>query len=407
VRASAPQAASRVLGAALLACAALAAAPVRADGYEDALAKARSLEQGGDLPAAADVLAAACADYPEDFPLQLETAWAEFRAGRSEAASGHYRAALALSEESQPARLGLAWSLLKLGRCGEAGPLFEGVLARAPGHAGAAEGLAGCKEASAVRLFPSVVATGQRYRGSPSRDWGSAITPSLKALLGDVLLGAAYRFGTVPPPGQLLPGSPQHEFYLEAGVLGAAPDALTGRLAWSLHYALIDDETHFSGVSHHVGLTARYPPWAGAALDLSGSFYGDAKVVRAEPSLRLPLGDSLSLRPSLAAQFAATSAYGQGLLGNAALTLSYDPPGWGLFGGGKYGEEFRPVWFARDLVMNSSDRVSFGAWAGGHLDLGRFTLTLAYEWSRLRNADGATVPSRDVHFLTFGLAAGL
>lgn len=380
---------------------ALAAAGARADRYDDTLAKASALDAAGDLAAAADLLATLVPEYPEDFALILQLAWTEFRAARLEAAEGHYRLALAISDSSLPARLGLAWTAQRLGRCDEARPLFEQVLARSPAEAGALDGLKACPLVPAVVFTPALNLTGLNVQGSPTREWASSAAGSLRALLFDrYLVGATYRYNDFPDPGVVFGGTAQHELYLEAGLVWPLA-------AVSLRYAFIDDLGSSQGTSHHAGLTARYSPWGDGTLEVAASVYPDATILRTEPAWRIPLGSGFSVRPAAALQVSKTRTYGDGVLANGSLTFAWDGARGGVLLGGKYGEEFRPAYLGRDLVLNIPDRLSAGAWLGGRLELGAFSLSLTYEYDRMRNADHEPHPRRSAHVLALDLSTRL
>jgi hypothetical protein len=55
--------------------------------------------------------------------------------------------------------------------------------------------------------------------------------------------------------------------------------------------------------------------------------------------------------------------------------------------------------------MNLSDRMVGGVSAGGRLSFAGVNLTVAYEYDRLRSADGTGTPSKDAFFLSTGLSA--
>lgn len=91
------------------------------------------------------------------------------------------------------------------------------------------------------------------------------------------------------------------------------------------------------------------------------------------------------------------------------LSVSLDGKYGSVWGGGKYGDEFRPVYFDHVLIYNIADRISYGAWAGGSLRLpGAVKLSLTYAWDHLRrmdDIDATKVSSQsDAHYLNLGVS---
>jgi hypothetical protein len=211
-------------------------------------------------------------------------------------------------------------------------------------------------------------------------------------ILDRYTLSAGFRFLDFTGPSSVESSHSQYELYASAGYV---------RRAWglSLHYAFLADQTNFSGNSHHVAGVGRWSPLGDLTVEVAGSVYDDAKIARGEFGWRVPLGAGFSLRPAFAAQYAATTAYGNGSLATGLLALSFDRTWGSLFVGGKYGEEFRPASLSRDVVWNLPERIEWGAWAGARLRVKNIVVGAAYEFDRLRVSDG-TSELRNVHFLS-------
>lgn len=128
---------------------------VDADGYERALAKARRAAADGRYDEAAAALEAAAVDWPQDFGLRLELAWARLRARRFVEAEAAYRAALELNAASYEARWGLADALLAQQRWDAARAAYDAMLALRPhdfeARLGLSRVLAGHRQWDAVR----------------------------------------------------------------------------------------------------------------------------------------------------------------------------------------------------------------------------------------------------------------
>jgi hypothetical protein len=205
------------------------------------------------------------------------------------------------------------------------------------------------------------------------------------------LLGGTYRYVRfAPAAGAMLPAWDQHEGYFDIG-WGVRAGGIAA------HYALVSDGSGALGMSHHVGLTGRWSPYGDIVVDVAGSFYGDMKLVRAEPSWRIPIAFGLSVRPA-----AAIADAGGAVVGTGMATLAFDAERFHLWAGGKYGDEVRPVYFAVPVVYDVPERIPYGAWAGASVDVKRVRLQLAYAMDRLKQASGT---ASDAHTLTLGAGA--
>jgi len=373
--------------------------PARAQdpAYDIAFAEAQRFEEAGNLAAAARTLEAILPQYPDRAFLTLQLAWTHFRAGHYKDAEGYYRRTITLSPGLTDARLGLAWSLVKEGRCTIAHAEIKALLEDFPKLPGAQEAEAACIPLS-NHFYPWLSLTGHYYQDHPTKEWALTVAAGLDVIIrGHFSLGAAFRFSDFTPPGDITHGTAQYEGY---GLLGYG----TTRWGIGAEYAFLADHTGYSGDSHHGGLSARFSPWGEGTLDLAASFYNDATVLRSELGWKLPVGGGLSLRPAAAIQWAKTDSYGTGFLGTGMLTVEWENARGAVFLGGKYGEEFRPAYLSRELVMNIPERIQWGVWAGGRVRAGRSTLTLSYALDRLRSADSTTNEYRTAHYLTLSAA---
>jgi hypothetical protein len=128
------------------------------------------------------------------------------------------------------------------------------------------------------------------------------------------------------------------------------------------------------------------------------------------PGWRIELLDWLSVTPSASIQRVEAGSYALQLDGSSETLISASTTlvasnHWGsLWCGGKYGTTVRPAHLALQVVNNSADRVSYGAWAGGRLELGGgWSLFAAYELAHLETPlDPATSAASDLHLMTVG-----
>ena len=390
----------------LLAAALAVARIARGDAYDATLERSRALEQGAQYAAGADLLAGACAAYPQDYVLTLRLGWLSFLAGRNEAAERAYREAVLLSDgKSAEARSGLGWSLLRLGDKQQAARELRAALDLDPRDATAAEGLALAEipDPPAVELFPAFAVTGHVYPSHPYKSVAGTATVGASVLLvRHLLVGATYRgslFAFEPSPDQPRRGAStftQHEGYVSAGYVAPRAAALG-------QYAFVDDLSGFSGVSHHVGGTLRYSPWGDGVLSGSYSRYSDMDVGRGEVSWRVPLGEHFWVRPAGALQLVPDETLVTGY-----ATLGYDGPRFGAWAGGKLGDEVRPAYLSAPFILNVPERVVYGAWGGARISLGnRWLASLSTEVHVLERTDGLTPSTTPATFVTLAIARAL
>jgi tetratricopeptide (TPR) repeat protein len=362
-----------------------------ADAYEDALARAAELEGRGRLDEAGRALDAVLPFYPQDYALPLQIAWIHYRAGRFAEAERFYRIAAERGSGAFDALLGLGLSLERQGRCDEARPLLQRLAAERP-DAISPEALGRCAPRPSLRVTPSVSLTGQSFPGHPYKSLAGAVTAGLGfAHEGGFFLGATYRYSHFSPPsGATVSAWDQHDGYLSLGYQVPRGGVLA-------HYAVVHDGSGSLGTSHHVGISARWSPFGDIELRASGSFYDDMKVLRVEPSWKIPIAWGISIRPALAVEDAGGSALATGM-----ATLALDRRLFNLYVGGKYGSEIRPVLFSVPVVYDILETISYGAWAGGGVnvtdDVG---IHLSYAMDRLKQMDGT---AQSAHAITAGAA---
>lgn len=362
------------------------------DPYEDALARAAALEVEGRFDEAARFLESGLAYYAQDPTLPIRIAALHRRAGHLDASERFYWMALARSAASVDARLGLAEVLEAEGRCAEALPFYRDLAAELPDLPGPAAGAARCTPAPSVRVTASVALGGTWYQDHPYRFLAGSMTPGLAiSLRSGWTFGATYRYTRfVPPSASGLSASDQHEGYLSAG-WGAPLGGIT------FHYGIVADGSGQLGTSHHAGLTARWSPFGDIEVRASGSFYDDMKILRVEPSWRIPLVRGLSIRPGVGLADA-----GGELLATGMATLALDRPSFSLWAGGKYGDEVRPVYFSVPVVYDVPERIPFGAWAGAAVNASDdVRIHLTYAMDRLKQGDGTATSA---HSLAIGAA---
>lgn len=365
------------------------------DLYDDAMARSVELEQRGDAISAARELEAVAAEYPQDYAIALRIGWLRFNAGHYDAARRAYAAALALSPSSADARAGLAWSLARLGRCPEAAWQFRLVLSAQPDHAPARDGLTYCTPKPAPsewHVTPAVSLTAHVYPDHTIKSYAGGVTGSLDVLhRSGWVVGATYRYTHFWTRDEtIVPSFGQHEIYARTGYEGSF-------FGLSLQYALAVDGSGYTGTSHHAGASLRFSPFGDIMLAGSASIYEDMNVFRLEPSWRIPIAGGFSIKPAGAIQRTATET-----LGTAMLTLSLDRAWGGLYAGGKYGEEVRPAYLGLSVVANTPDRIQWGLWAGGSVNVGAgVRINMAYSMDRLEQSTGDT---SNAHFITLGLA---
>ncbi len=312
------------------------------------------------------------------------------RAGRLADAERFYRVALALSPTGVDALAGLAAALEADGRCAEAHAVWARLAAELPDLASARDGLARC---AAVHVTPSVALTGTLFPDHPYKSMAGGVAAGLLfEHRSGFFLGATYRYTHfLPASGAMLSPWDQHEGYFDVGWGMRAG-------GFALHYGIVYDGSGMLGTSHHVGITGRWSPFGDIEVDVAGSFYDDMKIVRAEPSWRIPIAFGLSIRPA-----AAIADAGGEVLATGMGTLAFDAQRFHLWVGGKYGDEVRPVYFAVPVVYDVTERIPYGAWAGVSVNATRdFRLSLSYAMDRLKQPSGT---ASDAHTLSLGAAA--
>jgi opacity protein-like surface antigen len=368
------------------------ASPAAADEYDDGRAQAEELERAGRVDQAVRMLTAMLPYFPQDLDLRLHLAWLLYRTGRFEQARGRFAEAHDASPAAVEPRLGLAHALARLDRCDEARPHYEYAVAERPDLAEAAEGLARCAPAPAVRLTPSVTLGGVFFPDHPAKHLAGSVTAGLAlAHRSGFYLDAAYRYTRfTPADGTGYSAWDQHEAYATIGYSAK----LGGILA---HYAFVRDGSGVLGSSHHVGFTARFSPFGDIELRGSASFYDDMKVLRIEPSWRIPLFGGLSIRPAAGIQDA-----GGEVFATVMGTLSFDHRLFSLWAGGKYGDEVRPVYFAVPVVYDVTEKIAWGAWSGASVNVSDgVRIHLSYAMDRLKQESGTLT---NAHALTLGVA---
>ena len=369
----------------------------RADGldpYEEAFARATALERSGRLIEAARALESVAPLYPQDYALALQLAWTYFRAGIWAEAERHYRTALDLGQGAPDPRLGLALSLEKQGRCDEA----RGYLRPLAADPVAAEALSRCKETPALTGYASLSFTGQRYPDHPYKSFAAGGTASAGiSHRSGLFLGATYRYGHFSPPSTSTSSAwDQHEGFVDLGYARKL-------FGLGFTYGVVSDGSGAFGTSKHFGLSGRVSPFGDIVVNASASLYADLTVLRVEPSWKIPLAHGLSVTPGAAIQRAGSETLATGL-----ATLTLERPSFGLFVGGKYGDEVRPAYLDLPVVYDIGERAKYGVWAGGNVNVGGgFRIHLSYAMDRLEGAATSSTPSYLVngHTLTLGTTA--
>ncbi len=370
-------------------------APARAgDAYDDAWSTAAALAVSGQLDTAAAILEAALPWYPQDYALPLQIAWLHRRAGHAARAERFYRVALERSPSAFDARLGLALALEQQKRCDEARPIFQSLVADLPDLAAAREGLGRCTPPPPWRTTLSAALSGSVFPGHPYKSLAGGATASLGfAHRSGFFVDATYRYTHFAPAAAAttLSAWDQHEGYASLGY--SVPGG-----GFGVHYAAVNDGSGVLGLSHHVGISGRWSPLGDLELRATASFYPDLKVLRVEPSWRIPIAFGLSVRPGVAVEDAGGTA-----LATALVTLSLERPRFGLWAGGKYGDEIRPVLFAVPVVYDVVERINYGAWAGARVNASDVvSIHLSYAMDRLEQADGTATSA---HTLSLGATA--
>lgn len=375
----------------------LSRAPARAeegDLYEQAFARAAELDRAQRLIEAARTLEAVAPLYPQDYALALQLAWTYFRAGIWAEAERYYRVALDLGRGAPDPRLGLALSLEKQGRCDEARGYLRPLVSDPSPLPGAREALSRCEETPALRGYAGLSFTGQTYPDHPYKSFavGGAVSAGISHESG-LFLGATYRYGHfVPPSSSTSSAWDQHEGFVHLGYAQK-------RYGLSLSYGAVSDGSGAFGTSHHLGVSGRVSPWGDIVVNASASLYADMKVYRVEPSWKIPIALGLSITPGVAIQRADGETLATGM-----ATLMLEQPSFSLFAGGKYGDEVRPTTLDLPVVYDVSERIKYGLWAGGSVNVGGgFRIHLTYAMDRLEKAATSAAPGYSVNGYTLTL----
>ncbi len=365
-----------------------------------ALAQARSASGPTQMSDAAKALTTLLPRYPQDVDLPLQLAWLMFRSGRYADALYSYQLALLRSTPGSVAELGVAWSLVKLGRCTEAREHFHAVLVVNPTQNKAEEGLRVCAEpppaAPVPRLWiaPFIAQSLYLYQDHPLVSYATAPTARIELLFrGRLFAAASYRYTYFATNDGQTAAWSQNDLYLDVGVTGKSAAA-------TLHYALLVDGSGYSGITNHIGLSARYSRGFDNLLNLSASIYPDTPVLRGELAWVLPIIGGFSIRPGAALQWTSTETFK-----NVSLTVSYYHPLFNFWIGGKYGDEKRAAYLTVAYVYNSPATIPYGMWVGATVRPGKkFALTLSYTYDRLLRSDITPNQNSLVHSLTLGLS---
>lgn len=363
----------------------------RADAYDDALARAATKEREGDSAAAAQLLARAVADYPQDYAIAEALGGLSLRAGRYAEAERAYGLALARAPAALDSRLGLLSSLVYQRKC-DAAEKVRTLLASTTRSELATRAHAPC-EPPAVRLSMGIAANEYLFPDHPWKSNGTGGTVAAEAtLFGRWSLGGAYRyvhFDTLPTSTQ--PSFAQNEGYVD--------------LAWNrdafgvaLHGALVEDGTSVFGTSSHVGASLRVSALGDLLMDGSLSFYPDMSVLRVAPAWCWNITDNLHVQPGVAVIWASETAYVSG-----SVSALFDTPGVSVWGGGKYGEEVRPAYLSAHVVYDIAEHVLYGAWAGVRVRLaGPVGVVGTYAFDRLKRTDSLLPNESNLHALSIG-----
>jgi len=365
--------------------------------YDAAMAQARAAKAPAELSAAAVSLKAAMSEFPQDVELPLQLGWVLFQQQNYEEAAHYYSLALSMGERGSDAELGLSWSLLRMHKNEEARAHFQSVIAARGNTTNAAQGLRECEEKPAELVAPlwlqaQFMQSFYAYQNQPVLGRVMAATTGLSALVrGRYYASALYRYSSVGTGDGQTAAFAQHDLYLSAG--------LTGKLLGAtLQYGLIVDGSGYTGTSNHVGLSARLSPLGDILLNLSASLYSDVTALRGELQWNLPLFRGFGVRPGFALQ----GLSGQ-LFETGSVTLFYDHPRFGVFVGGKYGDEKRAAYLANSFIYNGQARIPYGVWGGATLRLQEgFKMSFSYAYDRMLRSD--VTPRQDFHFHSLNLS---
>lgn len=345
-------------------------------------AQADRLEKSGNVAAAADLLSELAQQYPQDYHLQLRTAWLYFRAKRYTKAEGYYRNAVRLSEGSPESRLGLAWSLARGNKRRQARAIFGGLEQEQPYHPSVVLGLQ-LTDSRTVEFFPSFAIAYHNYANHPLKSWAAATEIRLAVSWRRQLdFAATYRFSRffARALGSGSLGSENSDFDQHEGYATASYAAK--RAGVSLHYAYLNDGSGWLPHVHVMGMTGRVTAFGDILAAGVFSLYDDINVLQGSAGWRSPALGHVSFLPEILLQH-----------GDGDLFVSGRLTGWfswnwlTLWAGGKYGEQLRPADLSREIVYNIPEHVLFGLWAGVGVTLGRvIDLSMGYAIDQLEIA---------------------
>ncbi len=320
--------------------------------YGDRLAEAAAFEVSGNIEGARAALAAAAAQYPQDYALALRLGWLCYRDGDLDAADRQFARAHALSRGSAESVSALA--VVRSSRAAKAEAWF-----------------------------------GVTTRVGSEVDGGAAFVGMLARPFEPVVLSASYR-------GLLLFGdetSAQHEIFTSIGLE-------LDRVRLRAHYGWVNTEDEAYG-AHVLGLSSRFAPSTSLGtidLDATVSLYGDDTIVgQLGGQWRIPIIGGLSLVPGAALQLTDGGTYGHG-----TLALSYAGAWGSITAGGKAGDAYRPVDLDTATIWNLDETIRWGASAEGLLAITDDTAIFA-NWSMDHLVDSTSGDERDLHHLTVGL----
>jgi len=235
-------------------------------------------------------------------------------------------------------------------------------------------------------VVPAIDMAAYFYPNHPSRRFGASVAPSLDVWHDNGWLGgAAYRY-TWGSKRNEWPSWDQHELHLDVGYA-------TRTVAAILQYAVVDDRSGFSGISHHAGVSARWSPFGDVLLDTSLS---DMTVFRTSPSWKIPIAWGLSIQPGVAMESAASQLHS-----NGSLAFALDRAWGSIQLGGKYGDEVRPAYLSARLITNTPESISWGVWTGGSWNAGHATrVSVSYAMNRLEYVGG----SSNAYFVSWSIS---
>jgi tetratricopeptide (TPR) repeat protein len=379
-------------------CMGLAAlgAPV-AESYAQLLARAARLEAEGRLADAVAVLEGAQARFPQDYEVSMRLAWLAYLQGRHEDAHRGYEQALALSGQGSDAQLGRGYVHLALGEPTAARADFAAVLEGRPEHEGARAGLEAAR-AAWPRFFASAVGTGQLWSGHRAKRLAGVASVGLVArAAGWLHLEGRYRGGEFrvrddQAADAPLYDFPQHEAWATAGYDAPALAALAT-------YAYAYPRGHDDYRAHVAALSLRISRFGDLWIDGAVTVYDELVLPQAGIEWRLPLGLGFSVTPEARGQWPG-GGDGGGWAGE--LTLAWFGARAGVWLGGIYGREVRPVSLRPQAIYNIPEEVREGVRAGVQVTLTRgWDVFSEYELRVLEADDGARTT---LHLLSLGMA---